>query len=153
MAEWWKRLVAIIIDGLILGVPLGILYVVLIAGAVSKTTIDPVTGQIEGGGGILGGSFLLFFVVAVAVNLAYYGVLNGGASGQTIGKKVMSIQVRDADSGGPIGVGRGVGRAAIPSVLGALCGLITLLDGLWPLWDSKRQALHDKAANSVVVDA
>ncbi|MDQ3570447.1 MAG: RDD family protein [Actinomycetota bacterium] len=153
MAEWWKRLVAIIIDGLILGVPLFILYIILIAGSISQTTIDPITGEIEGGGGILGGAFLLFFLVAIAANLAYYGILNGGAAGQTVGKKVMKIQVRDANSGGPIGVGRGVGRAAIPSVAGALCFLVSLLDGLWPLWDDKRQALHDKVANSVVVDA
>jgi uncharacterized RDD family membrane protein YckC len=30
-------------------------------------------------------------------------------------------------------------------------GLFTLLDGLWPLWDRARQALHDKIAGSVVV--
>ena len=30
-------------------------------------------------------------------------------------------------------------------------GLFTLLDGLWPLWDPRRQALHDKIAGSVVV--
>jgi len=30
-------------------------------------------------------------------------------------------------------------------------GLFTLLDGLWPLWDPNRQALHDKIAGSVVV--
>ena len=26
------------------------------------------------------------------------------------------------------------------------------IDLLWPLWDKKRQALHDKAARTVVVD-
>ncbi|MDQ3573840.1 MAG: RDD family protein [Actinomycetota bacterium] len=153
MAEWWKRLVAVIVDGLILGVPLMILYIILVAGRISQTTIDPVTGEIETSAGLFGGAFLLFFLVAAAANLAYYGLMNGGPDGQTVGKKVMKIQVRDADSGGPIGVGRGVGRAAIPSVAGALCGLIALVDGLWPLWDDKRQALHDKVANSVVVDA
>ena len=27
----------------------------------------------------------------------------------------------------------------------------TLLDGLWPLWDPNRQALHDKIVGSAVV--
>lgn len=30
-------------------------------------------------------------------------------------------------------------------------GLFALLDGLWPLWDPGRQALHDKVAGSVVI--
>jgi uncharacterized RDD family membrane protein YckC len=41
---------------------------------------------------------------------------------------------------------------------GALTGLITwlgqiylLVDGAWPLWDPRRQALHDRAARTNVV--
>ena len=30
--------------------------------------------------------------------------------------------------------------------------LVFLLDHLWPLWDKKRQALHDKIAHSYVID-
>ena len=32
-----------------------------------------------------------------------------------------------------------------------LLGVIWLLDMLFPLWDAKRQTLHDKVAGSVVV--
>jgi uncharacterized RDD family membrane protein YckC len=32
------------------------------------------------------------------------------------------------------------------------CGIGLLIDLLFPLWDPKRQTLHDKAANSVVID-
>jgi uncharacterized RDD family membrane protein YckC len=32
-----------------------------------------------------------------------------------------------------------------------LTGSYWLLDNLWPLWDRKRQALHDKAAGTNVV--
>jgi uncharacterized RDD family membrane protein YckC len=28
---------------------------------------------------------------------------------------------------------------------------LPLLDGLWPLWDKRNQALHDKVANTVVI--
>ena len=154
LAEWWKRLLAIILDGLIVGIPLAIIFFAIIGVSLGQTLeVDPVTGQITEEGGLLAGSTLLFFVVSALASLAYYGILNGSARGQTVGKMALKIQVRDANTGGPIGVGRGIGRAAIPSVLGALCGLITLVDGLWPLWDQRRQALHDKAVNSVVVDA
>ncbi len=36
-------------------------------------------------------------------------------------------------------------------VLGSLLGLYPLLDVLWPLWDDKKQALHDKVAKTNVV--
>jgi uncharacterized RDD family membrane protein YckC len=36
-------------------------------------------------------------------------------------------------------------------VLSAVVSMLSLLDYLWPLWDSKRQALHDKIADTQVV--
>ena len=33
----------------------------------------------------------------------------------------------------------------------AVALLLQLLNVLWPLWDGRRQALHDKAAGTVVV--
>jgi uncharacterized RDD family membrane protein YckC len=80
--------------------------------------------------------------------------MNGSEKGQTVGKMVMKIQVRDENTGGPIGYGKAALRTLVYLVLAAFtCGVGGLLDGLWPLWDPKRQALHDKPANSLVVDA
>jgi uncharacterized RDD family membrane protein YckC len=36
-------------------------------------------------------------------------------------------------------------------LIGTLFGLLGLLNYLWPLWDQKRQALHDKVASTNVV--
>ena len=36
-------------------------------------------------------------------------------------------------------------------VVGLLGSLFTILDSLWPLWDERRQALHDKAGATNVV--
>ena len=86
--------------------------------------------------------------------IAYYAVLNGSETGQTFGKWALGIQVRDAaGAGGTIGVQ----RAALRYVTVGLFRIVpfflafTILDGLWPLWDRHRQALHDKIAGSVVV--
>ncbi len=93
---------------------------------------------------------VLWFLMAAA----YYAVLNGSAMGQTFGKRVFGIQVRDAaGAGGSIGVQ----RAALRYVTVGLFRIVpffllfTILDGLWPRWDRHRQALHDKIAGSVVV--
>ena len=85
---------------------------------------------------------------------AYYAVLNGSEMGQTFGKRLFSLQVRDATGeGGSIGPGRATLRFATVGLfrLVPFFGLFTLLSGLWPLWDPRRQALHDKIAGSVVV--
>ena len=79
-------------------------------------------------------------------------MLNGGPKGQTVGKMALRIQVRDIDTGGPIGYGRGLGRQLMIYVFALACGIGLLLDYLSPLWDKKRQAWHDKVVRSVVVD-
>ena len=66
----------------------------------------------------------------------------------------VGIAVRDAAGGGQIGAARGLGRGMIMSafVFGPILLVPWALDMLWPLWDPARQALHDKAARTVVVD-
>jgi uncharacterized RDD family membrane protein YckC len=153
LAEWWKRLVAYLIDGFAVGIPGTIIFVVLFAGSISQLETDPVTGEITSGGGALVGSYIIGYALYFAIGTVYFGVMNGGARGQTLGKMALKIQVRSATTGGPIGVGRGFGRYLITIPLSLVtCGLGGILDGLWPLWDAKRQALHDKVVNSVVIE-
>ena len=154
LAEWWKRLVALIIDALVLSIPSMILFSIFFAGMFSAASVDPVTGEISGGSaGLFSAGFIGMALALAILPVIYYSVMNGSDRGQTVGKMAMKIQVRDATTGGPIGVGKGFVRSLLPFVVGAICGIISLIDGLAPLWDAKRQAWHDKMANSVVVDA
>ena len=151
LAEWWKRLVAVLLDGLILGVPLGIVRAVV--GVDRSVEIDPLTGEVTRGEGFLAGVGLVLFLLSIVLPILYAGILNGSDRGQTIGKMALKIQVRDASSGGPIGVGRGLVRAVVYNLLFLACLIPGFINGLSPLWDQRRQAWHDKAASSVVVDA
>ena len=67
------------------------------------------------------------------------------------GKKACGIRVR-SESGGPCGYGRAFGRNLVARVIG-LVPLVGLIDVLWPLWDDKKQCLHDKAGSTIVVRA
>ena len=120
-ASFGLRLVAAIIDGVIIGV----------AELILATIITPQVGY---GLGLVGGLF-------------YAGYLEGSPSGQTIGKKVMGIRVIDFSAGGPIGFGRGVVRYLGKIVSSIPCGL----GYLWMLWDKEKQCWHDKIATTVVV--
>lgn len=73
--------------------------------------------------------------------------------GQTPGKWVMGIRVCDATTGGPITVSVSLVRAATLVLLSLACCIPAVLSMLWPLWDARRQTLHDKAAGTLVVAA
>jgi uncharacterized RDD family membrane protein YckC len=88
----------------------------------------------------------------VLVGVAYYVFFNGGEKGQTPGKMVMKLQVRDEATGGAVGYGKAALRYIVGAVLFALCFIPGVVDMLFPLWDPKRQTLHDKAANTLVID-
>jgi uncharacterized RDD family membrane protein YckC len=142
-AGWWQRFGAIVLDWLLVGLPLFILGLV--------------TGLIETRSSDLDGTFIGFQAgpvwlgLSTIVTLLYYGLLEGGAGGASVGKIALGIQVRDANSGGPIGFGKAVLRRFIYQVLWAALFIPGLINGLSPLWDARKQAWHDKAVNSVVV--
>ena len=99
---------------------------------------------------------LLFAVI----DLGYFAILNGSEKGQTVGQMALGITVRDEATGGAIGPQRAGTRILIlePGIVigwlpiaGFLAGIYTLVAGLSPLWDSRRQGFHDKVAHTDVI--
>lgn len=76
--------------------------------------------------------------------------------GATPGKMATGVRVRPIAADGKVSGGQAFlrwlsreGLSAVP-----LIGFFYLIiDSVWPLWDPRRQALHDKAARTVVVRA
>jgi uncharacterized RDD family membrane protein YckC len=97
--------------------------------------------------------------VGLVVLLVYHvGFLRWRAA--TPGKMVLRLQVRLRERPGPLSVGVilrrwlvqfGPGVLGLVPFIGTFTGLFSLLDDLWPLWDDKRQAIHDKWAGTCVV--
>ena len=87
------------------------------------------------------------WVVSLIGQVVYFALLEGGPTGQTLGKKICGIQVVDETSFTPgVGTGRGVGRyfARILSSLALGLGY------LWMIWDPNKQTWHDKLAHTCV---
>ncbi len=98
------------------------------------------------------GIYLLFWLVSVGWG-AYNGYLNG-STGQSIGKKVIGLKVVGEQTGQVIGGGQGVLRWGISAAMGlipCLGWIVVLVNLLFPLWDAKKQTLHDKAVKSLVI--
>ncbi|MFT6761535.1 MAG: putative RDD family membrane protein YckC [Candidatus Aldehydirespiratoraceae bacterium] len=93
---------------------------------------------------------LVGFVAIFGYNIVYL----QGTTGQTFGKEKQGVKlVREATGEAP-GIGTTLGRylvLVIPSF--CTCGIVGLLDILWPLWDPKRQRLSDKIFKLIVVPA
>ena len=86
---------------------------------------------------------------------------------QTLGKMALGLKVRlraeDRLPIGAIAIRWGILYALsllanllqyvdpLLGILGTLVSVFVLIDGLWPLWDKNKQALHDKAAKTNVV--
>ncbi len=150
MADWWQRLLGIVIDWLLLAVPKVVLTLIFF-GATHNNGIFSV--------GWTAGVVVMGIIFAV-VDLAYFALLNGSEKGQTVGQMALSITVRDEATGGSIGPQRAAVRILIlyPGIVigwipivGALASVYTLVAGLSPLWDSRRQGFHDKVAHTDVV--
>lgn len=128
LAEWWRRFGGAVVDMAVLWLPLWPL----------TRSMDRPTR----------------LVVSLVVGVLYFAFLNGGSRGQTVGKMVWGTRVRDAATGGALGPAKAAVRYLAPALLSIVTfGLIWFPDGLWLLWDRRRQTLHDKVVGSVVVIA
>lgn len=91
------------------------------------------------------------FLLSVLVVLIYGTAFIGSRRGQTIGMMAVGAKAVDAVSGAPIGHARALGRALFEYLMLFLLVIPWLLDMLFPLWDPRRQTLHDKVTNTVVM--
>ena len=85
-------------------------------------------------------------LLSILMSWFYYAFLESGASQATIGKKALGLKVVTTD-GQPISFGQATGR-----YFGKILSTLILFIGyLMMLWDDKKQTLHDKMANTLVV--
>jgi uncharacterized RDD family membrane protein YckC len=70
--------------------------------------------------------------------------------GFSIGQGVMKLKVVDAQ-GRLLTQGTAFLRLLVQAGMG-LIAFLSLIDLLWPLWDERRQTLHDKAVSSYVIN-
>ncbi|UFS95226.1 RDD family protein [Nocardia huaxiensis] len=151
-AGWLTRVGGFLIDGLIIGIPAGILYALAFILGFEDTdcVVDEGPGYYSSScTGSLSGLGILLIVLAglVAFAAGLYFIYLEGKTGQTPGKKMVGIRlVREAD-GQPLGFGY--------AFLRRLCHIVDSLPCyigyLWPIWDPKKQTFADKIMNTIVV--
>ncbi|MDH6578123.1 RDD family protein [Kitasatospora sp. MAP5-34] len=150
-AGWGSRVAAFLIDGLIVGVPVSILYGIAlgIGGSTPTCVTDPNTFQSTCTGGGISGAGLAVMGVAWLLGLigGLFLLYQEGTTGQTPGKKLVNIRVLRESDGQPLGFG----MAFVRRLCHILDEFVCCLGFLWPLWDAKKQTFADKIVSSVVV--
>ena len=144
-ATWSNRAIGFLIDGLLVGVGMAILF--FFVGTV-LTGMAGLAGHGAGGGMCC--MFLLLFPAATFLVGLYNGVILVAQRGYSIGQGVVHIKVVDA-AGNLLTLGTAVLRLVV-RVGRSFVPFLPLLDLLWPLWDERGQTLHDKAVNCYVVN-
>jgi len=147
LAQWWRRAVATLIDGVLLGAVTLALLAALGVG---------VFGDGDAGAGEVIAAAIAGTVLFAAIALLYAPVLMARTNGQTLGKMAAGCRVVR-----PGGRRTDFLWAAYREVLvkGLVVGIASSLTGgiayfvdvLWPLWDGQRRALHDFVVGSRVV--
>jgi uncharacterized RDD family membrane protein YckC len=145
---FWIRLVARLVDAVILGIPITLVLVGLLvaAGAVGSAASSGNQNAQSATGLVFGGIFIVFYLLILVVTIGYQ-IYFWGTSGSTPGMRLFRLRVVDAVSGGPIGFSRATIRWLMTLVNTWAC----YIGWIWVAFDPRKQGWHDKVANTVVV--
>jgi uncharacterized RDD family membrane protein YckC len=153
LAGWWARVGAAVLDGLIVAIPAAVLGLAF-AELVDPGSVDQYFNEGESVAVNLG--FALSSLLTYLVYKGAFMAREGNRNGQSLGMQVANIRVVREDSQ-PVTWGTvALRETLIKGVLFGWVGIFTifiatLLDYLWPLWDSESRALHDMLARTRVV--
>lgn len=148
-AGFWIRVVARILDGLILGIPLGILFAVFasVLGVFSQAASTTTDQNAQSAAlAIFGGVFLIFYLIVLVVTFGYW-IYFWGTSGQTLAMRLLRLRIVDANTGRSIGYSRAIVRLLMTFVNSLAC----YIGWIWVAFDPRKQGWHDKVANTVVI--
>lgn len=170
LANWWPRVGASLLDALVvmpvtvlLGWPFLTAYVREYMGYMDELMNQPSsygTPPDPFGGTTVGFEHLVWLsLIGLLVGLVYHGAFLRWR-GATPGKLAVGLRVRLRERPGQLPwsaiglrllVQNGTSALGLVPFASLLVSWFPILDGLWPLWDDKNQALHDKAARTNVV--
>jgi uncharacterized RDD family membrane protein YckC len=156
LAGWWWRVLARVIDGVLVGVVAALVtypststlagYLVDQASGVQPSVfLQPTPAQMH--------ALYLVTVAQVAIGVIYeIGFLLWRAA--TPGKLLIGLRVRRWDPSRRLDLTAVAKRVLVSDIATSIPQVgvfISVMDGLWPLRDPRRQALHDKLAGTCVV--
>ncbi|MGP0031372.1 MAG: RDD family protein [Acidimicrobiales bacterium] len=145
-ASWGLRVGGYLIDFVILALVEGVLDLLLRgtkSGAIHFTTTNH---------GVVHHHHysIVALSLGVVISIVYATVLIGRPAGQTVGMMAVGVRCVRDESLELVGYGKAFVRSLVEEVF-RLTVIVWIVDMLFPLWDAKRQTLHDKIVRTVVL--
>ena len=170
LAAWWQRLLGRLLDSLLLSGVSTIVALPWLGSLLTQFTtyINESVSAADNGTAPPSATafyesvatFLIpYLLITLALSLVYetFFLMRSGA---TPGKMALGTRVRRVDRPGPLSFVEALRRQVITlggnafslvPVLGLLASVLVVVDEVWLLWDPRRQCLHDKVADTVVI--
>lgn len=140
-AGFWRRFVAALIDGLLLQI---VGY--FIASAVGYSMFNRTVSYGDPFDMFFTAAYVQYTLITTVINWLYFALQESGSAQATLGKRAMGVRVVGAQ-GQRISFLNATGR-----YFGKIVSTIILFIGfIMVAWDSRKQALHDKMANTFVI--
>jgi uncharacterized RDD family membrane protein YckC len=136
LAGLGRRFLAFLIDGLLVSIVAGVIFG-LINTALRVSTSDTAGYSSRSG------------LISLLIGLGYFGWL-WGTRGQTLGYMALGMRLTRGD-GGPVGVGRAIGRYLAIYVSEVLCLIPFIISAFMIGLSQRKQGIHDLIADTVVV--
>ncbi|WP_434590197.1 RDD family protein [Streptomyces sp. A5-4] len=150
LAPTGKRVVARIVDALIVGIPMSLIGWLIGMFDGYSSDWDDISDQAGGG------KSLLWQLITMVVYVGYDTYMTSRKNGQTVGKRLMGLRVAMLNSGTVPETSASLMRAVVlwvPALICCFC-IWWLINLVMILVDKPyKQGLHDKAAKTVVVSA
>jgi uncharacterized RDD family membrane protein YckC len=151
-ALWASRLIAALIDAAITMVVVIILFIIFSILGAGMSFLGSATGSDDVAGAATCLGCLAFLILPAIANLAF-GFYNKvhlvGTRGASIGQAQQKLRVV-TPTGDLVPKKTLILRLIIQTVF-IFLPIVPFVDLLWPLWDEKRQTLHDKAVDTYVI--
>ncbi len=128
-AGFWIRLIAFIIDTIILSLVQFLLSFLILDYSLTEMNV-------------------LTTVINIILTFLYFVLLQVKFNGQTLGKKITGIRVANLD-GGRVSIG----KMALREIIGKLVSSLILLIGFLMAAGKSKRALHDYMAKTIVIRA
>ncbi len=150
-AGFWKRFAAAMIDNFILGAVLVLVLVIGVAIFGGMGALRGFTGG-EPPGALFGFLLIGIYGIPIVSQALYFTWMQASGSQATLGKMAVGIKVTRGD-GARISTSRSLGRwAGLFFFQLFTCGLAYLVSAIMCGTTERKQALHDMASDTLVVD-
>jgi uncharacterized RDD family membrane protein YckC len=155
-ASWGRRVIPYVLDSLVIGlVALVITSVLGYHNPTNVFTYHVVNGKRQYDP--VGTKLLAYGLISASVGFVYATAFLSSKLQATPFMRLFSLRIARADDQGTVVASTAALRTVIVEAIALAASftlvleLLALVDFLWPLWDSRRQTIHDKLARTVVV--